>query len=204
MSTEKLLINDRQKVRDAFGKSEKDVLADIEIVRNWLKNQPHLPEITSMILVVLFLSLPGDILIESFLITNKFSIERTKQKLDMYYTIRSFIPEMYENKNPSLPHMQETFNIVYNFPLPKLTKDLYRVIVLKTFGEPEAFDVDNFLAHQMNIAEIRLQEDVALGDVYLIDYENLKMGHVVKTTPMHMRRAATVLEVSFAPAVKQL
>lgn len=44
-------------------------------------------------------------MIEIFLITNKFSIERTKERLDMYYTIRSLIPEIYEHSNPLLPPM---------------------------------------------------------------------------------------------------
>lgn len=41
-----------------------------------------------------------DNMIEMFLVTNKFSIERTKERLDMYYTIRSLIPEIYEHSNP--------------------------------------------------------------------------------------------------------
>ncbi|KAJ8926574.1 hypothetical protein NQ314_021045 [Rhamnusium bicolor] len=112
----------------------------------------------------------------------------------MYYTIRSLIPEMYEDKHPCLPHMQETFDMFYITPLPKPTKDLYRVIVMKIMAEPDDFDVDNFLGHLMNIIEVKIQEDVALGDVYLIDYVNFKMGHVVKMTPMHIRRAATAME----------
>ncbi|KAJ8933812.1 hypothetical protein NQ314_013784 [Rhamnusium bicolor] len=141
-------------------------------------------------------------MIECFLITNKFSIERTKQKLDMYYTIRPLIPELFENKNPSLPHMQKMFDVVYYCPLPQLTKEMFRVIVLKIRADPDSFNTYDFFAHQLSITEVRLHEDVTLGDLYIVDYEHLKMGHVVKMTPMHLKKAATIMEKVFSNRLK--
>lgn len=49
-------------------------------------------------------------MIEFFLVNNKFSIEITKQKLEMYYTIRSLMPEFYEGINPKLLKMRSNFD----------------------------------------------------------------------------------------------
>lgn len=47
MSTKQLLVTDRKAVREASGKTEKDIFKDIEIIREWFKTQPHLPEVPS-------------------------------------------------------------------------------------------------------------------------------------------------------------
>jgi hypothetical protein len=39
---------------------------------------------------------------------NKFSIEKTKQKIDMYYTMRSVIPDLY--CNPKSPQIKDYMN----------------------------------------------------------------------------------------------
>jgi hypothetical protein len=43
---------------------------------------------------------------------NKCSIERTKEKIDMYYTVRSTLEDIYGSINPHLPHMQESMEIL--------------------------------------------------------------------------------------------
>jgi hypothetical protein len=68
---------------------------DVKIIKHWIKSQPHLPEIME------------EVKIRNFLNLNKFSIEKTKQTIDMYYTIRSMIPDFFENNNPKLPHMKQ-------------------------------------------------------------------------------------------------
>ena len=51
-----------------------------------------------------------DVKIKNFLNLNKFSIEKTKQKIDMYYTIRSITPELFEVSNPKLEVTKNLFN----------------------------------------------------------------------------------------------
>ncbi|KAJ8947672.1 hypothetical protein NQ318_009556 [Aromia moschata] len=177
MPTKDLLITDRQKVRDAFGKTVQDVETDVEILRNWIKTQSHLPET------------PDYNMIEWFLVNNKFSIERTKEKLDVYYTIRGLLPELYHNTTPSSPPLPP--------PLPNLTKELYRVSIIKIDSEPEEFDYYDVCAYLLNTLEVRFHEDLALGDIYVGDYEKFKMGHVVKMTPVHIKKMTNVLEVGF-------
>nr|XP_023024467.1 uncharacterized protein LOC111512558 [Leptinotarsa decemlineata] len=79
-------------------KTEEDLKENIMIVKKWVKTQPHLPE------------MPDDHTITSFLIMNKFSVENVKQKIGMYYTMRSLYPDYFENKHPLSPCMQHTMD----------------------------------------------------------------------------------------------
>lgn len=187
MNTKKFFITNRRAVREAFGKSDKDVERDIEIIREWAKTQSHLPE------------LPNDNMIEMFLATNKFSIERTKPKLDMYYTIRSLIPDLYENANPQLPLMRDVPDKMFIcVTLPKQTKDLCRVFMMKIIGAPEDFDTYRLYTHMFNMMEMKAQHDIAVGDVYVVDHQNFNMSHLLKITPVHLKKAAAVLEGVFS------
>ncbi|XP_068914645.1 uncharacterized protein [Tenebrio molitor] len=64
-------------------------------------------------------------MILNFLIMNKFSIERTKQKIDMYYTIKNVIPDVY--CNPKSPQIKDFMKDVYVCLHPVPAKGLYRV-----------------------------------------------------------------------------
>jgi len=57
--------------------------ADVQAIREWFKKQPHI------------IADPSDQLIISFLRACKFSLERTKEKLDLYYTVKSALPELF-------------------------------------------------------------------------------------------------------------
>nr|CAH7768954.1 unnamed protein product [Callosobruchus chinensis] len=118
----------------------------------------------------------------------------------MYYTIRSLLPECFNNKNPKLPNMKEIAKVVYYCPLPKMTNELYRVNIVKIIGEPESFDTYDCFGHQMNINEIRLHEEINLGDILIIDLANVKAGHVVKFTPKVFSNRIKGIHIINAPA----
>lgn len=59
--------------------------SDIQSLRDWLKKQPHLPEISDSELVL-------------FMHSNYFRLEPTKKTIDAFYTMRSHIPEFFGNR----------------------------------------------------------------------------------------------------------
>lgn len=67
--------------------------------------------------------------------------------------------------------------------------------ITKILGDPSDFNTYNYIGHQLNINEIRLHEETNLGDLLIVDLEQVKRGHVVKFTPVHMKKAALILEV---------
>lgn len=63
----------------------------------------------------IFLPFPADNKIELFLILNKFSFEKTKKKLDVYYTVRSFIPEFFVSTYVSDPKLRDMMDLMWDF-----------------------------------------------------------------------------------------
>ncbi|KAG5886263.1 hypothetical protein JTB14_020826 [Gonioctena quinquepunctata] len=82
------------------GKTKENLREDINIIKEWVATQPHLPEI------------PNDLMITNFLLMNKFSIENVKQKIDMYYTMRKLFPDFFVNRHPLSPDMMENMDKV--------------------------------------------------------------------------------------------
>ncbi|XP_076029003.1 alpha-tocopherol transfer protein-like isoform X3 [Oratosquilla oratoria] len=72
---------------------------DIEAIRQWLLKQPH---ITARL---------DDWTILRFLRGCKFSLERTKEKLDMFYTCRTAVPEWFKNRDPLDPKTKQILDL---------------------------------------------------------------------------------------------
>jgi hypothetical protein len=53
----------------------------------------------------------GDPAIRNFLLMNKFSVESTKQKIGMYYTMRTLLPDLYGN--PTCPQIKDFMDDMY-------------------------------------------------------------------------------------------
>nr|CAH7724662.1 unnamed protein product [Callosobruchus chinensis] len=189
-------VNKEQRIEKAlitFGVKNDDLQDSIQTIKSWFTTQKHLPET------------PNDNIIMNFLFMTNFSIENAKKRLDMYYTIRDLIPELFRDKNPKLPHMQRTADKIYCIPLPKVTEEGYRITVMKNDGlPPEEFDPYNVIAHMANVMEIRINEDVTIGDIYIYDFSNAKMGHIVKLTPIVLKKSAVAFEEVFSNKVKQM
>lgn len=67
---------------------------------------------------MVFLFVLDDQWILTFLRCCKFSLQKTKEKIDAYYTIRNLMPEFFENRDPFEPEIQEYLKAGYaNFVL---------------------------------------------------------------------------------------
>ncbi|VEN43538.1 unnamed protein product [Callosobruchus maculatus] len=184
--------DDRLKIAlKSHEKTLEQLQEDVNIIKEWLKTQKHLPET------------PHDHVIQNFLLLNKFSIETTKQKLDMYYTIRSLLPEVFENKHPNSPHMQQNMKAIYAVPVPELTDEGHCVAFLRIASESSnILDLDPYMifSHIYNIAEVRLHEDVALGDVYVYDMAYFPFRQIARLNPKVFSSRVKALHILNAPA----
>ncbi|KAF5301080.1 hypothetical protein FQA39_LY10899 [Lamprigera yunnana] len=168
-----------------YNRTKESLNQDVESVKEWLQKQSHLPEI------------PDDSVIRRFIIFHKFHIEVMKAKLDMYYTIKSLLPEFF-NQHPCGVDAKTITNVVYMIPLTKPTEDLSRIICFKLKDtNPNNFDVDKFMTYILNIAEIRLREEYSLSDTYVCDLNGITMHHFMKCTPVFLKKVNFLIEKVF-------
>ncbi|KAJ3644875.1 hypothetical protein Zmor_022576 [Zophobas morio] len=160
----------KTKIYQTFNRNDEMVQDDVNIIKTWMQTQPHLPEILD------------DARIKNFLNLNKFSIEKTKQKIDMYYTIRTLIPEIFQKGNLNLENIKKVFDDWYMFYFPVLVNDVRRVYYVrpKRFNVVEPVSVS---AVFFAMYEVRLREDFIVDDIFIFDMDNYSVGDVQKLTP---------------------
>lgn len=69
-----------------LNENPKQLADDVMRLRQWILSQPHLKARTN------------DQFLLAFLRGSKFSMERAKQKVDRYYTLKAAIPEVFNEK----------------------------------------------------------------------------------------------------------
>lgn len=127
---------------------------------------------------------------------NKLSIERAKQKIDLYYSIRHVIPDLFEKSNPRSSAMISFMKTTYCCLHPKLVDDLYRAYFIKPKMQNRLMVKETGL-QCININEIRLYEDVMVGDIVIFDMINVTLADLTTITPTLMAKLVGIYEVIF-------
>lgn len=74
------------KAKEELGENPDRIDADIQALREWISKQPYLKARTD------------DQLLVAFLRGCKYSLEKTKQKIDKFYAMRNAVPELYKDR----------------------------------------------------------------------------------------------------------
>ncbi|XP_028140788.1 retinol-binding protein pinta isoform X2 [Diabrotica virgifera virgifera] len=187
----KLFQTNRDKIRKHWDKTESEVEEVLTKLREWASRK-EFPEI------------PSDSMLEFFVTNNKYNIERTKDNIKSYYAVRKNIPEFFKNAHPRLPKMQECWEMGVYVPLAIPHEGLYRVSVLKLLPYTAKFHANRYHAHVSNLFEIRICEDLSVGEILIVDYRNLAWSHVFKISPFVVHRMAMVVESMSRTRLKEI
>ena len=125
-----------EKVWAEFGLDERSIKEAVDILKEWLLLQPHLPKV----------GVSDDGRLERWLIPSKNSLQRVKTAIDMYYTVKTLIPDLMSGWDTTTKWFHSITKVIYYCPMPKLTPDCDRIIV---FGyqtpDPKKFYCRRFL-----------------------------------------------------------
>ncbi|XP_017771231.1 PREDICTED: alpha-tocopherol transfer protein-like isoform X1 [Nicrophorus vespilloides] len=178
-----------KQILEIRGKTLEQLPEDVNIIKEWLKMQPHLP------------MHPTDRQIVCFLIMNKFSIERTKEKIDANYTIKGLMPELF-SKSPLHPDVQKTISLVSCGFMPKLNKKLNRVYVCRLEStDVVLLDGYNYFC---SFLEMKTICDFSDSDEYIFDFSYFPMKMVTKFNPMDFKRVLTLVEKVYSNRIAGL
>ncbi|KAK7861880.1 hypothetical protein R5R35_002847 [Gryllus longicercus] len=154
--------------------------ADLQHLKDWLAKQPHLRARTD------------DQFLVAFLRGSKFSLERAKEKLDAYYTLRSALPEFFANRDPADPAIQHIMKLGLFLPLGE-DREGRRVILIRGGGySPAGIKASDLFKANMMVLETMLLEDDALmvrGQATVLDLAGMTVAHVAHFPPALVRRA---------------
>ncbi|XP_076749007.1 alpha-tocopherol transfer protein-like [Xylocopa sonorina] len=184
-----------KQIRAELNENETTRDKDVEIIKEWLAKQPHLPQFDD------------DHIIMTFLRGCKFSLEKCKRKLDMYFTMRAAIPEFFTNRDVTRPELLEILKVVQIPPLPGLTKNGRRVIVMrgleKDIPTPNVADLFKLV---LMIGDMRLKEEAVgvAGDVYILDASVVTASHFAKFTPTVVKKFLVCVQEAYPVKLKEV
>ncbi|KAK8375033.1 hypothetical protein O3P69_017775 [Scylla paramamosain] len=185
-----------QRAKDEINEVPERRAADIEHIRDWLKHQPHIN------------ARMDDWTILRFLRGCKFSLERTKEKLDMFYTCKTLCPEWYKNRDPQDKKMRAILELGTFLPLPGHDSQGRKVIIIRAAGhDPKEFTMDEVFKATHMISDIMVDEDEPMsitGVVQLLDMEGVTAGHAMQMTPAIVKKAMTIWQDGYPMRPKGL
>ncbi|XP_034236646.1 retinol-binding protein pinta-like [Thrips palmi] len=162
---------------------------DIDHVKAWLAKQSFLNANTD------------DQWILTFLRGCKFSLERTKAKLDSYYTMRTLLPEFFSNRDPMLPEIQEILKLGLCFPLPHPDPQGRKIFFMRVGQyDPSRVKLTDILKLNYINMDIVLKDDdrtFICGDVLILDMRGVTLAHAAQVQPALLKRTSTVYQDAY-------
>ncbi|CAO1434182.1 unnamed protein product [Diamesa hyperborea] len=162
---------------------------DLDTLREWIIKTPHLrARIDDQFLV-------------TFLRGCKYSLERAKQKLDTFYTVRTLIPELIKNRDPMNERLQAMIRLGFGLPLPLTDKpDSPRVILIRPgCFDPSLFSIQDAMKVSTMMQDIMINEDdsfVVSGQIGVLDLSGVNVGHFMQFSPTFVKKMTVMTQDS--------
>jgi hypothetical protein len=157
------------------------IAADLQAFKEWILKSPHIK------------SRMDDQFLIAFLRGCKYSLERAKSKLDMYYSARCALPEIMKNRDPCQKKLREMIRLGVGLPLPVLeTPDSPRIFLIRTgiFDPNEFTIVDVFKVAEMMRDILLLEDDNCMiaGNITIVDFKGITRTHLLQLNPTLIKK----------------
>ncbi|KAJ4426924.1 hypothetical protein ANN_26723 [Periplaneta americana] len=174
---------------EEYGLDVRSIKEAVEMLKDWIQLQPHLPKEEGSL---------HEARLERWLIRCKNSMERTKQSIDMYYTLKSLSPEIMSDWNTQSKWFKTISKLAYYTPMPQMTPEYDRVVCFGLLSnDPTDFVIEDWYRMSLMTFEIRMCEDYSLRDIFVIDLAHYTLGHVTKFSFPSMKKAETCIVTMF-------
>ncbi|XP_075166585.1 alpha-tocopherol transfer protein-like isoform X1 [Haematobia irritans] len=181
------LPEDLQKVAiEELNEDPQRIDEDLEILKLWLKKQNHLRARTD------------DQFLIQFLRGCKYSLEKCKQKLDSFYTMKTKYPELFAITDLDNKEFRDYHHTGSTLVLPRpLNDNGPRIIWIKHNYDPFEFTVSNIIQHITALGEIYMLRDPyaciqGLGIVF--DLSKFTFNHLKPITPLDIKKGIKFFE----------
>ncbi|KAK4879830.1 hypothetical protein RN001_007976 [Aquatica leii] len=162
---------------------------DLTHLREWIFQQPHLITRTDDEWIYIFLS------------GCKFNLEKTKTKIEKYYTLKTALPEFFGDRDPLHPNIQTVLNLGLILPLPKPSNSRARYFYYhcKFFDPKKIYSTDVIKMFLMVFDVIFMKHIETSGEklYFLCDLDGLSLSHLTQATPSLCKRIITFIRNGF-------
>lgn len=171
--------------RKELNENPDQIAENLDIIKKWLEQSPHLT------------ARADDQFLIAFLRGCKYSLERTKQKIDMYYTYRTHLTEIVGNRDPLDDKIREVIKLGIVLPLPITgSPGSPRILFFRMSAyDPNRVSIEEVMKVVIMINDILMIEDdnsVVSGQLWVGDLGNISMGHITQMNPAFLKKALLI------------
>ncbi|XP_069699160.1 alpha-tocopherol transfer protein-like [Periplaneta americana] len=183
-----------EKIWAEYGLDQRSIKEAVEMLKDWLQLQPHLPKEEGSL---------HEARLERWLIRCKNSMERTKQSIDMYYTLKSFSPEMMSDYNIQSKWFKTISKLGFYTAMPQMTPEYDRVVCFGLLSnDPTDFVIEEWCRMALMTFEVRMCEDYSLRDIFICDMANYTLAHLPKFSFPSMKKVEVCTVKAFSTRLK--
>jgi len=173
-----------------FGETEEKMESSLANLRQWIDQSPHLKNIRQ-----------DDQILKQFLRGCKFSLERSKEKLDNFHLVKGALPEWFDRWDPSEPGVAELLKQGVYLPLPGYD-DQGRFVVLCSFGKinPSKVRSEDLVKASNMIMSCAMEgnEQASVrGFVMVNDLSGVKSSHLGLLGPATVKKLIAMMETAW-------
>ncbi|XP_037915849.1 alpha-tocopherol transfer protein-like [Hermetia illucens] len=178
-----------EKAAKEINEVPKRIPDDLRVLRDWLKKEPHL------------ISRTDDQFLVCFLRGCKHSLERSKEKLESYYTLRTAVPEFFTKRDPTDPEFIDLISKGLVCPLPIPHPKGSRIILCK----PGVYDVNRHgfitcMKYSLMLIDRNFVEDDYFnicGYNIFLDMKGFTGKHIAQVTVPILKKVAELFKGAY-------
>lgn len=170
-----------------FDRTPTTFAEDVDVIIEWLKMQPHLPQ-----------NVLTRNMVSTTLLLNKCSVEKSKQKIDSKFTMHSMFPEYFKNVQPWQKNMLDVKKLLYVVAIPKLTEKNERIFIASyKQNDITDFNMISLTSFIGNAAILTYLDDNVGEFVFVWDMKHFKFDYVKSVNPVILRKSYLIFEKAF-------
>ncbi|XP_063980095.1 alpha-tocopherol transfer protein-like [Diachasmimorpha longicaudata] len=119
-----------------------------------------------------------------------FEPEAAKRCMNVYYKLRSTVPEFFANRDPTSDHIQHSLRALQFVALPKPDRNGNRIIFhrLADYRPNQYIFNDGVKLLQMSVDASLYEEGCSPGYIFLFDMQGVRLGHLTRLSITSIRR----------------
>lgn len=179
-----------QAAREDLGEDPQFVKDSVRILKDWINQSPHLANIKQ-----------DDEFLIGFIRGCKYSLERCKEKLDFFFTVRSNLPDWFDAWDPTQPDIMSILDAGVYLPLRGYDRH-GRFVMLMRNGKsnPQTMRLETLFKVSTMIMELSMIGNLQVqvkGFVLIQDMEGMSAQHALQINPVIGKKAMTVWQDAY-------
>uniref|UniRef100_A0A1I8Q6M1 CRAL-TRIO domain-containing protein n=1 Tax=Stomoxys calcitrans TaxID=35570 RepID=A0A1I8Q6M1_STOCA len=173
---------------EELGEVPSRISADLKALKTWIEQQPHLRARTE------------DQFLIQFLRGSKYSLERAKEKIDLFYSLKTKYPEMFGAIDVDEPRFREIHNLgCYTIlPIP-LNENGPRIMVYRFNYSIDLYSNEDIYYPSSAMFELTMRNDPYTGIhgiILIFDFSQGSVKHFLQLTPSVCKKIVSFMEKS--------